>query len=126
MECVRVHQRRQFSGVHSGRVVALQVLGSTLLSLGSDGLLAAWALDAARGSSEPVVTRLPAGFVPSAMAHPDTYLNKVVVGSQEGRLALVNFDTAQIIYEFARRDAGISCLAPSPALDVVGVGLSDG
>lgn len=26
------------------------------------------------------------GFTPTCMSHPDTYLNKVVVGSEEGRL----------------------------------------
>lgn len=36
----------------------------------------------------PCPSALPAcsGFTPTCMAHPDTYLNKVVVGSEEGQL----------------------------------------
>ncbi len=36
---------------------------------------------------------LPAGFTPTCMAHPDTYLNKLVVGSAGGQLLLLNFMT---------------------------------
>ena len=61
------------------------------------------------------------------MAHPDTYLNKVVVGSQEGKLQLWNFATGKMLYEFiGLGDAAVQCVAPSPALDVVGLGMSDG
>lgn len=61
------------------------------------------------------------------MAHPDTYLNKVVVGSQEGKLQLWNFATGKMLYEFTSLgDAAVRCIAPSPALDVVGLGMSDG
>jgi U3 small nucleolar RNA-associated protein 21 len=60
------------------------------------------------------------------MAHPDTYLNKVVLGSAEGRLQLWNFATARQLYEFEGCGSGVACLAPSPALDVVGMGLADG
>ena len=61
------------------------------------------------------------------MGHPDTYLNKVVVGSQEGKLQLWNFATGKMLYEFTSLgDAAVQCIAPSPALDVVGLGMSDG
>lgn len=36
---------------------------------------------------------LPEGFKPTCMAHPDTYLNKLVVGSEGGQLVLLNFVT---------------------------------
>lgn len=74
-------------------------------------------------SSSPL---LCSGFTPSCMAHPDTYLNKVVVGSQEGRLQLWNFATGARLHEFPGWGAPVACLAPSPALDVMGVGLADG
>ena len=61
------------------------------------------------------------------MAHLDTYLNKVVVGSQEGKLQLWNFASGKMLYEFTGLgDAAVQCIAPSPALDVVGLGMSDG
>ena len=61
------------------------------------------------------------------MAHPDTYLNKVVIGSQDGKLQLWNFATGKMLYEFnGLGDAAVQCIASSPALDVVAVGMSDG
>ena len=61
------------------------------------------------------------------MAHPDTYLNKVVIGSQEGRLQLWNFASGKMLYDFTGLgDAAVQCIAPSPALDVVGLAMSDG
>ena len=65
-------------------------------------------------------------FTPTCMAHPDTYLNKVVVGSQQGSMQLWNFATGTRLYEFKMAECAIKCLAPSPALDVVGIGLADG
>jgi U3 small nucleolar RNA-associated protein 21 len=40
------------------------------------------------------------GFVPVCLAHPDTYLNKVVVGGEDGRLQLWNFVTATRLHTF--------------------------
>lgn len=41
------------------------------------------------------------GFVPTCLAHPDTYLNKIVVGGADGRLQLWNFVTATKLHTFA-------------------------
>ena len=65
-------------------------------------------------------------FVPTCMAHPDTYLNKVVVGSQQGSMQLWNFIKGTRLYDFSVADCAIKCLAPSPALDVIGIGMADG
>ena len=74
-----------------------------------------------------VTIDLPEGFTPTCMAHPDTYLNKVVIGSQEGKLQLWNFLSGKMLYEFSGFGEGaVKCITPSPALDVVGVGLSAG
>lgn len=124
VECARVHARGTYRGAHTRSVVSLAVLGDVLLSLGSDGVLAVWRVGVYDSPSS--VVALPRGFTPSSMAHPDTYLNKVVVGSREGRLLLVNFATGSIVHEFTRRRAGITCIAPCPVLDVIGLGLEDG
>lgn len=60
------------------------------------------------------------------MAHPDTYLNKMIVGSDDGRMQLWNFSSEKCIHEFASVGAAIKCIVSSPALDVVGLGLADG
>lgn len=61
------------------------------------------------------------------MAHPDTYLNKIAIGSQEGRIQLWNFASGKMLYEFTGfAEGAVKCIAPSPALDVVGIGMSSG
>lgn len=60
------------------------------------------------------------------MAHPDTYINKVVVGGRDGTMQLWNFASEKLLYKFNLGSSAVRCIAPSPALDVVGVGLSDG
>ena len=64
-------------------------------------------------------------FQPTCMAHPDTYVNKIVIGSKLGKMELWNFVSGKKLFTF---DFGseICCIKASPALDVVGVGLSDG
>uniref|UniRef100_A0A915HDN8 Small-subunit processome Utp21 domain-containing protein n=1 Tax=Romanomermis culicivorax TaxID=13658 RepID=A0A915HDN8_ROMCU len=77
-------------------------------------------------------------FEISALCHPATYLNKVLLGSRQGPLKLFNVKTNKMIYEFKGKSlqeiiyvvkswhSPISCLEQSPAVDVVMVGLSDG
>lgn len=38
-------------------------------------------------------------FTPTCMVHPDTYINKVVIGSEEGRLQVWNFSTGKMVFE---------------------------
>jgi U3 small nucleolar RNA-associated protein 21 len=93
-------------------------------------------------AQEPACTaavKLGVGFEePTCLAHPDTYLNKVVVGSKAGKLGLWNFRTGKKVHEFAALAAGssgedsgggwggVTALEPSPALDVCAVGFSQG
>ena len=65
-------------------------------------------------------------FGATCIAHPDTYLNKIVVGSASGKLQLWNFHSGQMLFEFRPAKCGVCCIVPSPALDVVAVGLADG
>ncbi|XVE80675.1 hypothetical protein DITRI_Ditri14bG0157500 [Diplodiscus trichospermus] len=58
--------------------------------------------------------------------HPDTYLNKVLIGSQEGSMQLWNISTKKRLYEFKGWNSGICSCVSSPALDVVAVGCADG
>ncbi|KAL1358979.1 hypothetical protein HN51_004208 [Arachis hypogaea] len=58
--------------------------------------------------------------------HPDTYLNKVLVGSEQGPMQLWNISTKKNIFEFKGWDSPITCCVSSPALDVVAVGCADG
>ena len=72
---------------------------------------------------------VPGGFRVVSICHPDTYLNKVLLGSDDGRMLLLNVKSGSAIYEFAAfggAATAVTCLANSPALDTVAVGLADG
>ena len=77
---------------------------------------------------------VPTNFRATAICHPATYLNKVLLGSDDGRALLLNVKSGSAIYEFAAfagSSAGagrvaVTCLANAPALDTVAVGLADG
>lgn len=59
------------------------------------------------------------------MAHPATYVNKVLVGASDGSMQLRNINTGALLYTF-KMGSRICCIEGSPALDVVGVGLANG
>ncbi|GMR47873.1 hypothetical protein PMAYCL1PPCAC_18068, partial [Pristionchus mayeri] len=68
-------------------------------------------------------------FEISVVVHPATYLNKVLLGSTDGRMRLLNVRTGKLIFEFASRcpkKSRITSITQSPALDVVGVGFESG
>ena len=123
IECKRVHRTGEYRG-HNGRIIQLLVLGDHLYSLGSDGKLLVWRIGEYDAPESTI--QLPQGFIPTCMAHPDTYLNKIVIGSDDGRMQLWNFSSEKCIHEFASVGAAIRCIVASPALDVVGLGLADG
>eukprot|EP00939_MAST-03C_sp_MAST-3C-sp1_P005197 g5197.t1 len=63
--------------------------------------------------------------------HPQTYLNKVLVGSAEGELQLWNVRSCRRVHTFGSikslvRGASITAIANSLAIDVVAVGTSTG
>ena len=72
------------------------------------------------------VIEFEAGFEPTCMAHPPTYINKLLLGARDGRLQLWNINTSTLLYTFAGFGSAVRCVEASPALDVVGVGLADG
>ncbi|KAF5273394.1 hypothetical protein FQA39_LY07411 [Lamprigera yunnana] len=65
-------------------------------------------------------------FCISAIIHPSTYINKILLGSKEGEMQLWNLNTAKLIYSFKGWQSSITCLEQAPALDVVAVGLQNG
>ncbi|XP_018334010.1 WD repeat-containing protein 36 [Agrilus planipennis] len=65
-------------------------------------------------------------FKISAVAHPKTYINKILFGSKQGSMQLWNVNNSKLIYSFKGWDSSITCLEQAPALDVVAVGLASG
>jgi U3 small nucleolar RNA-associated protein 21 len=72
------------------------------------------------------VLRFPAPFKPTCMCHPPTYLNKLLLGSSDGALQLWNFSSGKCLFQFPGWGSPVTCLEPTPALDVVAAGLQSG
>ncbi|KAK4533653.1 hypothetical protein CCYA_CCYA18G4535 [Cyanidiococcus yangmingshanensis] len=67
-------------------------------------------------------------FTPNGrIIHPPTFLDTVCVGSEQGRLALVDIHRGRVTqtYNFSALGA-VTALAESPALDIIGVGFQSG
>ncbi|KAI8130595.1 WD repeat-containing protein 36 [Lucilia cuprina] len=65
-------------------------------------------------------------FQITAIAHPPTYINKVVLGSKQGQLKIWNLKDNRLIYTFTGHASRVTCIEPAPAIDVVAVGHQDG
>lgn len=108
---------------HKGAIKQMMTVGHLLFSLDDERDIKIWDLD----TMELVDTlSFPVGFTPTVMLHPDTYLNKIVVGSEQGSLQLWNIRKMKCIYEFKGWGSAVTALEQSPAVDVVSIGLADG
>eukprot|EP00897_Mesotaenium_endlicherianum_P007094 jgi/Mesen1/6412/ME000329S05575 len=123
---VRAHQVATWSG-HDGKIVQLLTFGNHILSLGADRRVCVWSAEKAASHTQPEhELQLAEDFTPTCMMHPDTYLNKIVIGGEEGRLQLWNISSGRQLYEFKGWGSPVRCCVSSPALDVVAVGCADG
>eukprot|EP00227_Mantoniella_beaufortii_P021354 CAMPEP_0197584758 /NCGR_PEP_ID=MMETSP1326-20131121/7269_1 /TAXON_ID=1155430 /ORGANISM="Genus nov. species nov., Strain RCC2288" /LENGTH=564 /DNA_ID=CAMNT_0043149171 /DNA_START=207 /DNA_END=1898 /DNA_ORIENTATION=+ len=86
----------------------------------------------ADGKPRAMEFTLPEGFRTTAVCHPDTYLNKILLGASDGRLMLLNISTGRTVHVFKPASLGnsagaaVTALENSPALDTVAVGLGNG
>ncbi|XP_021279189.1 U3 small nucleolar RNA-associated protein 21 homolog [Herrania umbratica] len=122
----RAHQVANWSR-HNAKVNLLLLFGDHVLSVDADGNVFIWTFKGIEDNLAPIGhIKLDAKFTPTCIMHPDTYLNKVLVGSQEGSLQLWNISTKKKLYEFKGWNSGICSCVSSPALDVIAVGCADG
>ncbi|XP_026154149.1 WD repeat-containing protein 36 isoform X2 [Mastacembelus armatus] len=109
---------------HKQEVHLLLPLGDQLISADSGGDVIVW--DVQGGD---IYLRLQFDlntFEVSAMMHPSTYLNKVLLGSSQGALQLWNIKTSKLLFTFPGWSSGVTVLQQSPAVDVVGIGTAAG
>lgn len=122
----RAHQVATWSR-HNAKVNLLLLFGEQILSVDVGGNMFMWTFKGIQQNLAPIGhVMLEDKFSPSCIMHPDTYLNKVILGSEEGSLQLWNISTKQKLYEFKGWKSSICCCVSSPALDVVAVGCADG
>ncbi|KAG8633655.1 WD repeat-containing protein 36 isoform X2 [Manihot esculenta] len=112
---------------HSAKVNLLLLFGDHILSVDVDGNMFIWGFKGLEQNLAPIGhIMLDNRFTPTCLMHPDTYLNKVVLGSQEGTLQLWNISTKKKLYEFKGWNSSITSCVSSPALDVIAIGCADG
>lgn len=58
--------------------------------------------------------------------HPDTYLNKILIGTAQGELQLWNLKSNKCVYRFKGWGSAVLSIAQSSVVDVVAIGLEDG
>ncbi|POW02636.1 hypothetical protein PSHT_12028 [Puccinia striiformis] len=83
---------------------------------------------------------LPSTFgLATTLVHPSTYLNRIVVASQEGQLAIYNIQTGALVHIFQPTlfttpskaqclgdKVPITRMVQAPAVDIIAVGFADG
>ena len=83
----------------------------------------------------PTIVELPKEFGDgiTSIAHPDTYVNKIVLANKRGKLLLLNIVTGRAVKilggvenDLETNDAEITFVHNSPALDVMAIGFTDG
>ncbi|KAL8199981.1 hypothetical protein R6Q57_013549 [Mikania cordata] len=122
----RAHQVATWTR-HTAKVNLLLLFGEHVLSIDVQGNIFIWAFKGIEENLSPVGhILLDSEFTPSCIMHPDTYLNKVILGSQNGSLQLWNISTKKNLYEFKGWKSSIYCCVSSPALDVIAFGCADG
>ncbi|KAI8826544.1 WD40-repeat-containing domain protein [Fimicolochytrium jonesii] len=105
------------------KIFSLLVFGNLILALCDDNVLRIW--DHSTGEYYNELS-FPDSFRVSAVLHPSTYLNKVLLASQQGTMQLWNIRTLTMLYEFASLESPIVYFTQAPAVDVVAIGLLDG
>ncbi|KAK4273647.1 hypothetical protein QN277_016997 [Acacia crassicarpa] len=122
----RAHQVATWSN-HNAKVSFLLMFGEHIISVDAHGHMFVWAFKGIDQNLAPFGhMKLDDKFFVSCIMHPDTYLNKVLIGSEQGAMQLWNISTKKKIYEFKGWNSPIMSCVSSPALDVVAVGCADG
>uniref|UniRef100_A0A8D0HH66 WD repeat domain 36 n=1 Tax=Sphenodon punctatus TaxID=8508 RepID=A0A8D0HH66_SPHPU len=109
---------------HKAEIHLLQPFGDHVISVDVDNVLIIW--DVQSEEEYLQLTFDKTVFIVSAITHPSTYLNKILLGSEQGSLQLWNVKSNKLLYTFPGWGAGVTTLQQAPAVDVVAIGLVTG
>ncbi|NXN32676.1 WDR36 protein, partial [Nycticryphes semicollaris] len=109
---------------HKARIHLVQPFGDHVISVDVDNVLIVW--DVQSEEEYLQVDFDKATFAISAVLHPSTYLNKILLGSEQGSLQLWNIKSNKLLYSFPGWHSAVTTLEQAPAVDVVAVGLVSG
>lgn len=117
------HIRHTYKG-HTNNVHLLLPFRDHLIAIDEGNNLKVWTIE-----SEIVYLEIPFplnAFRITAIAHPPTYINKILLGSEQGLLQLWNIKNNKLVYTFENHKSKVTTIEPTPALDVVAIGYQDG
>ncbi|KAL7988865.1 hypothetical protein Chor_007784 [Crotalus horridus] len=112
-----------YSG-HQTDILFILPFGDHVISVDNESILIIWDVQ-----SEEEYLQLDFDktvFAISAVLHPYTYMNKILLGSEQGPLQLWNVKSNKLLYTFPGWGAGVTVLEQAPAVDVIAIGLVTG
>uniref|UniRef100_UPI00398F518B WD repeat-containing protein 36 isoform X2 n=1 Tax=Pristiophorus japonicus TaxID=55135 RepID=UPI00398F518B len=109
---------------HNAEVHLLLPFGDHMISVDRDNILIIWDVQSEEEYLQLNFDKIV--FAVSALLHPSTYINKILLGSQQGSLQLWNIKSNKLLFTFQGWGSGVSVLQQAPAVDVVAVGLTSG
>ncbi|EDV23009.1 uncharacterized protein TRIADDRAFT_27735 [Trichoplax adhaerens] len=119
----RTEKRNSFIG-HLGRIHSLVTFGEFLLSIDERSNVKIWFIETAELYTEFQFNNQE--FRVTCAMHPNTYLNKVLLGCQQGMLQLWNIKTHKLVYTFRGWSSSVLTTVQAPAIDTVAIGLANG
>jgi len=114
---------KKFIG-HNAEVTLLLPFGPHLISIDVDGIVMVWEIKTTELYMQTKFN--PESFAITAIAHPHTYVNKMIFGSKQGKLQLWNIRTNKLVYSFTGWSSPVTTIVQSTAVDVMAIGLADG
>lgn len=109
---------------HKKTVHLMIPFGAHLISVDENSVVKIWDIKAESVFFE--LTFSNSIFKVTSILHPSTYVNKILLGSDNGQMQLWNINNAKMVYNFKGWKGTITCLEQAPAIDVIAVGLSNG
>ncbi|KAG8456316.1 hypothetical protein GDO86_002197 [Hymenochirus boettgeri] len=102
----------------------VQPFGDHVISVDTSNVLMIWDIQSEEEYLELKFEKT--SFTISALMHPSTYINKILLGSQQGTLQLWNIKSNKLLFTFKGWESGVTVLQQAPAVDVVAIGLTCG
>lgn len=109
---------------HEADIKCLLTLGKHIISIDKSNLMLIHkGSDGGLFSSMQMTKKT---FDVTYLHHPSTYTNKILLGSEQGKLRLLNIRTQATIYEFEGWNSAVTMIEQAPVIDVVAIGLKNG
>ncbi|KAJ2780940.1 rRNA-processing protein utp21 [Coemansia interrupta] len=122
--CRRGKQVGELEAVERGELSSLMHFGDYILAISAENTVVVWNRETREMFTE--LEFVNESFQVTAIVHPSTYVNKIVVGSAQGAVQVWNVQTRRCLFESKSFGSGIACMVQAPAIDVLALGLLDG